>query len=148
MENIIVAVFKSEGEAYEGARALRQLDAEGIITINEAAVIHKNENGKVKIRDNTAGAPAGTAVGTATGTVVGALIGALTGPVGAAVGGAVAGTLAGGATVGVSRDYLKDVSQTLAPGTTAVVADIIEGAPIPVDAHMNQLGGTVLRHPA
>lgn len=148
MENIIVAVFSSEGEAQEGARALRQLDVEGIITINEAAVIHKNENGKVKIRDNTAGAPAGTAVGTATGTVVGALIGALGGPVGAAVGGVVAGAVAGGATVGVSRDYLKDVSQTLKPGTTAVVADILEGDPIPVDARMNQLGGTVLRSPA
>jgi uncharacterized membrane protein len=81
--------------------------------------------------------------------VVGALIGALGGPVGAVVGSAVAGTVVGGAVgAGVSRDYLKEVSQAMTPGTTAVVADILEGDPIPVDARMNQLGGTVLRHPA
>jgi uncharacterized membrane protein len=144
MERMIVVVFNSEGEAYEGARALNQLDLEGSIAVNAVAVVHKAKDGTLSTRELTDSGP----IGAVTGTAVGALIGALGGPVGLLVGGAVAG-LVGGAVdlenAGVGFDYLDDVSQALTPGTTAVVADVIEEWVTPLDTRMEQLGGIVIR---
>lgn len=149
MERMLVVVFHSEGEAYEGARALRQLDFEGSIAVNTMAIVHKDLDGGISLRDAEEPGPVGTVVGTVAGTAIGALIGALGGPAGAVAGGAAAGGLVGGAVdlgnAGAKFDELDEVSQTLLPGTTAVVADVIEEWVDPVDVRMASLGGVVFR---
>ena len=42
MERMLVVVFDNESKAYEGSRALKQLDTEGSITIHAESVIKKN----------------------------------------------------------------------------------------------------------
>ena len=49
MEKMLVVVFDNEAKAYEGARTLNQLDAEGSITIHAEAVIKKDANGTVSV---------------------------------------------------------------------------------------------------
>ncbi len=50
MEKVMIVVFDTEEKAYEGQRALMQLDAEGSITVHASAVIAKNQDGTVALR--------------------------------------------------------------------------------------------------
>jgi uncharacterized membrane protein len=144
MDRMIVVVFDGEKEAYEGGSALKQMHDEGSIVLYAMAVVARDPNGKLGVRQAADRGPVGTVLGMATG----GLVGLLGGPVGVAVG-ATAGTLGGAlfdlANVGVGTDFLDEVSQYLRPGKSAVVAEIDEQWIIPVDTRMEELGGTVFR---
>jgi uncharacterized membrane protein len=144
MDRMLVMIFRTEAEAYRGATALRELDAEGSITLYSAAVIAKALDGSVSVKRAAEEGPAGTAVGLLTGS----LLGLFAGPVGLAV--AVgAGTLGGLmydlARVGVNDSFLDEASRQLEPGKVAVVAEAWEEWVTPVDTRIEELGGTVLR---
>jgi uncharacterized membrane protein len=144
MDKMLAVVFRDESAAYEGTKALRELHAEGNITLYAAAVIAKDARGKVTIKQGADQGPIGTALGLATG----GLIGLLAGPVGVAVG-STAGTMTGSlydiAHAGVNDDFLADVSQRLSSGKTAVIAEIDEEWVTPLDTRMDALGGVVFR---
>jgi uncharacterized membrane protein len=141
---MLVVVFENELKAYDGSRALKALDAEGSISVHAEAVIKKNDDGTITIKQAGDEFP----IRTFSGTTIGALIGLLGGPVGLVVG-AVAGTVAGGAwdinRAGVNADFLNDVSAKLTPSKWAVVSEISEDWVTPVDTQMEALGGTVFR---
>jgi len=91
---MLVVVFDDETKAYEGSRALAQLDGEGSISIHGEVVVKKNPDGTVTAKEFDDDFP----IRTATGTAIGALIGILGGPIGVVVGtgtGALAGILCG-----------------------------------------------------
>jgi uncharacterized membrane protein len=141
---MLVVVFDNEKKAYDGSRALKELDLEGSISVYAEAVIEKNDDGKVVIKQIGEEFP----ISTVSGTSIGALIGALGGPIGLAVG-AVGGTVAGSiwdlSRAGVNAEFLDDVSAKLIPGKWAIVSEISEEWVTPVDTRMEALGGTVFR---
>jgi len=144
MEKMLVVVFDNESKAYEGSRALNQLDSEGSITIHAEAVLSKNNDGTIAVKQGEGDFP----VRTVSGTAIGSLIGLLGGPVGFAVG-ALTGTMAGSFAdlfvAGVDSDFLDEVSQLLTPGKYAIVADVSEEWVTPVDTRMEALNGFVFR---
>lgn len=144
MDRMLVVVFDSEGKAYEGKKALLQLDAEGSISAYGYAVVARNADGTTTIKQGDDVGPLGTLVG----TTLGSLIGVLFGPVGMAIG-ATAG-FTGGATAdlynsGVGDDFIDDVSKFLLPSKVALVAEIEEEWTTPVDTRMEAIGGLVFR---
>jgi uncharacterized membrane protein len=144
MEKMLVVIFDNETKAYEGSRALKQLDTEDSISVHAEAVIQKNADGTTSVKQTADEFP----IRTLGGTAVGSLIGLLGGPVGLAIGaaaGALAGTIADLDLSGVNLDFLDDVSAKLRPGKYAVVADISEEWVTPVDTRMEALGGEVFR---
>ena len=144
MERMLVVVFENELKAYDGSRALKELDSEGSISVHAGAVVKKNDDGTATIKQAGDDFP----IRTIGGTAVGSLIGLLGGPIGVAVG-AVGGTLTGAIWdmhhAGVNEDFLNEVSLTLTPGKWAIVADVSEEWITPVDTKMEALGGTVFR---
>ena len=145
MENMLVVVFVNELKVYEGSRALSDLESEGNISIHAQAVIKKNDDGTVTIKQKGDDFP----IRTVGGTGVGALIGLLGGPIGLALG-AVVGTAAGSIVdmnrSGVNAEFLDDVSAKLTPGKWAIVSDVSEDwITAPVDTQMEALGGIVFR---
>ena len=144
MSKYIVCVFDNENAAYNGARTVQALENEGSLVVYEWAIITKNENGDIRVKDEDGEAP----VGTMTGLLVGSLLGVLGGPVGLAVG-ATVGSLTGGLAdiynVGVGDDFLDEVKGRLTPGKCAVVAEVSEAWTLPLDTRMQELGGTVFR---
>lgn len=141
---IIHVVFDDEPKAYEGSRALNQLDAEGSITIHAKAVIGKSRQGSVAVLQTNDDFP----VRTVGGTAIGSLIGLLGGPVGLGIGmaaGMLAGSIGDLNVAGVDAEYVDDVAAALMPGKCAVVADISEEWVTPVDTRMEALGGAVIR---
>ena len=144
MDRMLVVVFDNESKAYEGKKALLQLDGEGSIAVYGYAVVAKNADGTASVKQGDDVGPIGSLVGTS----LGSLIGVLAGPVGLAVG-ASAGLAAGGAydvnNAGIGYDFIDDVSKVLLPNRVAVVAEIDEDWTTPVDTRMEALGGTVFR---
>jgi uncharacterized membrane protein len=144
MDKILVVVFDGEGKAYEGSRALQDLQREGSINLYAKAVIARDADGKVEVKQEGDMGPVGTGVG----LLVGSLIGLLGGPVGLVVGagtGMFGGMLYDVANVGVGEDFLYEVGQSLQPGKAAVVAEVWEEWVLPVDTCMEALGGVVFR---
>jgi len=144
MDRMLVVVFDNESKAYEGRKALLQLDDEGSVRVYGYAVLAKHADGKASIKEGDDASPIGTLVGTALGT----LIGILGGPVGVAVGASAGATLGGTVDFDKARigdDFLDDVTKALSPNTFAVVAEIEEDWTTPVDTRMEAIGGTVFR---
>lgn len=144
MDRMLVVVFDNESKAYEGKKALQQLDSEGSIAVYAYAVLAKHADGSATIKQGDDTGPVGTLLGTS----VGSLIGLLGGPVGVAIG-ASAGLGAGMASdIDNSRigdDFMNDVTKQLKPNRVAVVAEIDEDWTTPVDTRMEAIGGTVFR---
>jgi uncharacterized membrane protein len=144
MGRMLVVVFDNGSTAYEGKKALSELDIDGSIAVYSHAVVLKNPDGTTTVSESDDRGPLGTLVGTA----LGGLIGLLTGPTGLAIAAAV-GVL-GGATVDLDRTrigegFVDDVARVLLPNKAAVVAEIEEDSTAAVDTSMAALGGTVLR---
>ena len=143
MNRMVVVQFENEGQAYRGEQALRDLDAEGSVTVYACAVVARSSDGTTAVKKEDPGI-----LGTLIGTPVGALIGLIGGPTGAAIG-AAAGLAAGmfgdldNARIG--GDFVDDVRTSLGPGQAAVVAEVDEDWTAPVDTRMEALGGKVYR---
>ena len=144
MSKFVVVVFPDEAKAYEGLRAVKELDADDSLTVYAGAVIAKDADGMVSVKERHSRRPFGVAVG----TVLGGLIGLIGGPPVAALG-AAGGALMGGwhyaLDLGVDLDFLDEVSRALTPGKSAIVAEIEEEWVTPLDSRMEAVGGTVLR---
>ncbi len=144
MDKVLVVVFDSELKAYEGSKAMDELQSEGSINIYSKAVIARDAAGQVAVKQQGDQGPVGTAVGMLTGSLIG-LIG---GPVGLAIGagaGMYGGLLYDVANAGVGEDFLAEVADSLQPGKAAVVAEVWEEWTLPVDTRMEALGAVVIR---
>src|SRR5215475_15046081 len=144
MDRMLVVVFDNENKAYEGKKALQQLDGEGSISVYGYAVLAKDADGAVTVKQEDDVGPMGTLLGTS----LGSLIGVLGGPAGMAVG-AAAGMAAGSAldltNSRVGSDFIDDVQKFLSPRKVALIAEIEEAWTTPVDTRMEAIGGTVFR---
>ena len=144
MYKMLAVVFNDERSAYDGARALSDLNKEGSIDVFAAAVLQKDAHGWVATKKVISDFPIQTLAGTA----MGGLIGLLGGPAGVAVGsaaGVMAGLLGDMYTANVDEEFLTEVSTALTPGKWAVIAEVDEDWVTPVDTRMEALGGVVHR---
>jgi len=144
MDRMLVVVFDNESKAYDGKKALLQLDGEGSISVHAYAVLAKHADGTATVKQGDDSGPIGTLLGTS----FGSLIGLLGGPVGLAIG-ATAGLAVGAAAdlnnARIGEDFIDDVIKTLVPNRVAVVAEIEEDWTTPVDTRMEAIGGSVFR---
>lgn len=141
---MLVAVFESENKASEGLGALKDLHNNGDITLYATAVVSKDEKGQLRLNTAADQGP----IGTATGLFAGSLIGLLGGPVGLAIGaatGSVAGLIFDVSTDDINTTFVDEVSNALANGKTAVIAEIDETWTVPVDTKLEALNAVVFR---
>jgi uncharacterized membrane protein len=144
MNEMLVAVFDTEDAADKGLHALKDLHQEGSISLYAWALIAKNRDGAISVKQRSGE----SFVGTGLGLLMGGIVGILGGPAGAAVGGAIGsyvGLLADWARHGIDLHFLDDVSKTLAAGKAAVLAEIEESWVSPVELRLKEQGGIVFR---
>ena len=151
MDRMVVITFDDEKTAYEATKALKAIHDEGDIALYAAAVVAKDAEGKVSVKEAADQGPLGTAVGMLSGTLVG-LLGAAAGagPAGPVIAlgmgtGTIIGAMADLTDLGIDADFLDEVNAQLAPGKVAVVAECYETWMTPIDTEMEKLGGTVFR---
>jgi uncharacterized membrane protein len=122
---------------------LKELHAQGDISLYGMAVITKDAGGKLSVKE----APDALA-GTAVGSLVGVLVGVLGGPAGVVVGltaGMLLGCISDLLNVGVGANFLDKVSRELVPGKAAVIAEVDEDWVTPLNTRMEAIGGSVMR---
>ena len=120
---LIVAAFNDEGKAKQSLESLKKLEKEDVIMLVNAAVMVKDEEGKVSLKETQ---DVDSKRGAVFGAIAGGLIGLLGGPagvlVGAAAGAATGGVAAGKIDMGFPDDTLKELQEALTPGSSAIVA--------------------------
>lgn len=121
---LIVAAFQDEGGAEQALQELKAAKKEGLIRIDNAAILKKDVNGKVHIKEaKDMGGGKGAVIGGAIGGVIGLIAGPaaiVTAGIGAAIGGFAAKLSDGG----FRDDRLDQIAASLKPGSSAIVAVI------------------------
>jgi uncharacterized membrane protein len=143
---MMVVAFEDEYKADEVLTSLKQMDVEATVDLKSAAVVTRDAEGKVRIKETKDFDAKQGAIG---GAVAGGLLGLLTGRflMGAIVGAAGGAAAGHGIDMGLNDEYLKSVGESLGSGTSAIVALISFER---VERAMEELdkfeGGTILRH--
>src|ERR1700759_2520505 len=83
--NVLAINFTDDGNAYEALTTLKELDEQGQVKLEGAAVVLRSEDGSIAVKDEVGDIGY---EGTATGGVIGLIVGILGGPIGVLVGGA------------------------------------------------------------
>jgi uncharacterized membrane protein len=147
MESVLAINFAQDPNAYEALTTLKELDGQGQVALQGAAVVLRNEDGGIDIKDEIGDTGY---EGTATGGIVGLIVGILGGPFGVLLGGAT-GVLIGSLfdldDLDETESVLGEMSRSVRVGHDAVLAQVNEQSPEVVDSAMERLGGTVVRRP-
>ncbi|MBP5312424.1 MAG: DUF1269 domain-containing protein [Clostridia bacterium] len=145
-ENLVLANYKVESEAYQALSELKRDSANANYTVSQAMIV-KRENGKLDALDGFINS-ATTEDDTWMGGLLGGLIGVLGGPIGVLlgssfgmlVGGAVdAGELAGNASL------LEKAGDCIADGETAIILLAQEDYETALTAKLNNFNVTITR---
>jgi uncharacterized membrane protein len=143
MSDLFAIAYDDEFKAEEVRLTLAKLQTEHLIELEDAAVVVKNKEGKVKLKQAINLTAAGAASGGFWGLLIGTLF--LVPLFGAAVGaaaGAVGGALSD---IGVDDDFMKELGETLTPGTSALFILVRKVTPDKVLDEVSKYGGKVLR---
>ena len=141
---LLIAAFQDENGADAALATLKEAKKEKLVNIKDAAVLRKDTGGKLHV--NEIGDMTGTRGGVV-GGVVGAGLGILTG--GATLALAGIGALAGGLAAklrdsGFNDNRLKQLGQSLKPGSSAIVAVIEHTWIAEAQAELEKAGAEVI----
>jgi uncharacterized membrane protein len=143
MSNLVAIAYPDVDTAQEVMGALGRLQVEKSIELEDAVIVTREADGKVKLHQARSTTGAGAAGGAMWGGVIGLLF--LAPLLGMAVG-AASGALTGKMTdVGVDDGFLEELGQKLEPGTAAVIVLVHRSTPDKVLPEIQQYGGTVLQ---
>lgn len=143
MADLVVVAFDTVTGAEEVRDAMVQMQKEHIVTLEDAAVVVRKPDGKVKVKQAVSLVGQGALGGAFWGMLIGLLFFAPW--LGLAVG-AVAGALGGKfADIGVDDNFIKQVASTIKPGDSALFLLIREATPDRLLDELKPYKGTVLK---
>src|SRR5215813_14584173 len=142
MSTLVVIDYESEVRAEEVRLALLKMQKEYLIDLADAVVVVRDEKGRVRLRQLYSL----TAAGAASGGFWGALIGLIfLNPLFGFAIGAAAGAISGALNdVGIDDNFMKNLAQTLKPGTAALFVLIRQMTQEKVVEEIQKFGGTVI----
>ena len=138
-----VAAYPSLDDALADFEGLKEIKAEGEIRDLTAAIVSKDENGRIHTHQSTHAGKVAAGVG----VVGGAIIGAIFPPAGMAVLGAMAVDAAVGGVVlgavghfagGASRKDLRELGDQLDEGEAAIIAVAVDAVSTDIDAALDR----------
>jgi uncharacterized membrane protein len=140
----LVAIAYPDVATAEQARAeLVQATKEHLLGLQDAVVVERRPDGKIKLHQGMGTTGAGAAGGALWGSLIGLLF--LAPMVGMAIG-AASGAMAGKFTdVGVNDDFMKQLGAKLPPGAAALIMLGRADAPDKVLDRVKQYGGEVIQ---
>lgn len=143
MSDLVVIGYDDMHKADEVRLTLLKMQRDYLIDLEDAVVAYKKPDGKVKLSQ-----PVDlTAMGAARGSLWGLLIGAifLSPFLGAAIG-AGSGAIAGALTdIGINDDFMKQIAETLKPGTSALFVLVKSATPDKVAEQLQGTGGHLIK---
>ena len=141
MSDLIVLTFKNETGAAEMRDTLVSLQKQKIVTLEDAAVVVRRQDGKVKVKQAVSLVGAGALGGAFWGMLIGLLFFAPW--LGLAIG-AATGALSGKFTdVGVDDKFIKDVGEAIEPGNSALFLLVSEATPDKLEDELKKFDAQV-----
>jgi uncharacterized membrane protein len=145
--NVIAVTFEDGSNAYGALTALKELDSQQRVGLQEAVVVVRDETGATEVKDRVEPTSLPATVG---GSLIGLLLGVIGGPFGVLIGG-YTGLLVGSMfdlyDLDETESALGAISSSVKPGSTALLAVVEERTSEVVDTAMSATGGTVVRRP-
>lgn len=143
MSNLVVVAYPDEYRAAEVLAALRRLNKQYLIDLEDACYVTKDARGKIKLHQNTSLAGAGAAWGGLWGMLIGLLffVPFLGFAIGAGMG-AIAGKLSD---YGIDDKFAKQLTSTLQPNSSALFVLVQRSTPDKVVPELAKYGGTILQ---
>jgi uncharacterized membrane protein len=143
MSDLVVLSFDTETGAEEMRDKVNELQRQQIITLDDAAVVVRRQDGRVKVRQAVTLVGAGALGGAFWGMLIGLLFWMPW--LGLAVG-AVAGAIGGGLTdIGVDDRFINEVGDTIKPGHSALFLLVRESTPDRLQDALSGWNCTVLQ---
>jgi uncharacterized membrane protein len=143
MSSLVVISFDSPDEAEKVLDSLKAQTKYDNISFKDTAVVSKDAEGKVHVKNEVS---QGTMTATGVGALLGLLLGGLLFPVAGLFLGAGGGALIGRfMNLGVDGDFVKEVSDSLQPGTSALFVLVHDANPAVVRAILAEHPGKVLQ---
>jgi uncharacterized membrane protein len=140
MSELVVLTFDDTEQAGQALEALKIARSSGQLKIDDAAVIVKDESGKIDIKNQL---DTGTKWGAVGGGLIGLMLASIFFPLAGLAIGAIGGALVGKSlNLGVDKKFVKDVTETLKPGMSALFV-IGSGNPDVVIAALRPFQGTI-----
>jgi uncharacterized membrane protein len=142
MSDLIVIGFPDEFKADEVLLDLRKLEREYLIDLEDAAIVVRNKDGKVKVRQSQELVTSGALSGGFWGLLIGLIfLEPMLGILGAAVG-ALSGALTD---IGIDDNFIRELGSTIEPGTSAIFVLVRKSTPDKVLEDLSKFEGKVLQ---
>jgi uncharacterized membrane protein len=143
MNTLIAVGFKDEFTADEVILKLRKLQSEYLLDLEDAAIVIRNKEGKVRIKQTQELTTAGALSGGFWGLLFGFIF--FNPLLGWAVG-ALAGAVSGALTdIGIDDNFIREVGNTIEPSTSAIFVLVRKATPDKVLEELSKFEGKVLR---
>jgi uncharacterized membrane protein len=143
MADLIAITSGSEETAEAARKRVLELQKEYLISLEDAVVVVKDADGKIKLNQMFNATAAGAASGSFWGFLVGLVFMM---PLAGVLLGAAAGALGGKLSdFGINDDFMKGVANTIQPGNAALFLLVRNMTTDKVLAGLSEFGGTVLR---
>jgi uncharacterized membrane protein len=127
MSHLVVVTFDNPDEAGQVREAMRSAERADYLSLDDSAVVVKDEDGKIHVKNEL---DRGVKIGAVGGGLLGLLIGGIFFPVAGLLVGALAGGLLGSSVdLGIQKNFVKQVEEELNPGTSALFFVIRDANP-------------------
>ncbi|MBY8887990.1 DUF1269 domain-containing protein [Streptomyces sp. PTM05] len=143
MSNLFVIAYDDVRTATEVRDKLFQMMKEHLIQLEDAAVVERREDGKIKLHQVSNPVAMGATGGALWGTLIGMLffvpfLGAAVGAAAGAAGGSVVDT-------GVNDDFMRELGRNLRPGAAALFLLVQQATEDRVVPEIAQYGGQLVK---
>ena len=143
MSDLIAVAYPDRETAEKVRQRLAQLTLEHTLELEDAVIVDRDENGKVKLHQAHNPAARGAAGGALWGGLIGMLF--LVPLFGMLVGAAAGGTSGALMDVGINDQFMKDLGEKLQPGGAALIVLVRKVTPDKVLPEISQYGGEVIQ---
>ncbi len=118
MSDLIVLTFDNEEEAGNVRAAIRREQKQDLVSLDDSAVVVRDQHGKVHVKNEM---DRGVKIGAVGGGLIGLLLAGIFFPFAGILVGVLGGMGVGAlANLGVQKKFVKEVSDKLQPGTSAI----------------------------
>lgn len=143
MSTLVVIAFDDEYKANEVLLELVKLQREHLLDMEDAAVVVRTKDGKIKVNQTQDLTLAGALGGGFWGLLIGLLFfNPLLGWAAGLVAGAISGKLTD---IGIDDNFIKELGKTIEPGNSAIFTLVRQATPDKVLEEVGRFGGKVLR---
>jgi uncharacterized membrane protein len=141
MAELVVITFDDMEQAEQIRETMRKGQHAGYISLDDSAVVVKDQHGKVHVKNEM---DRGVKIGAVGGGLIGLLLGSIFFPLAGILVGAFGGAAVGAATrMGIDKAFVKEVSNAIQPGSSAIFLLVRDANPDIAIAALREYKGTV-----